>query len=105
LVGNDKQTMYAYLVALVGVVLAAVTTAYNAVRSYMFSQMFRSRPPFNPGNFTGNQFGNFTRVREFGNVNPYGGIVGSVMLVAVVIAIIGVVWLGLCLRKSKPPGP
>ena len=103
--GNDKQTMYAYLVALVGVVLAAVTTAYNAFRSYMFSQMLRSRPPFNPGNFTGNQFGNFTRVRQFGNVNPYGGIVGNVMVVAVVIAIIGVVWLGLCLRKSKPSNP
>jgi hypothetical protein len=105
LAGNDKQIMYAYLVALVGVVLAAVTTAYNAVRSYMFSQTLRSRPSFNPGNFTGNQFGNFTRVRQFGNVNPYGGIVGSVMLVAVVIAIIGIVWLGLCLRKSKPPSP
>ena len=104
MVGNDKQTMYAYLVALVGVVLAAVTTAYNAVRSYMFSQMLRSRP-FNPGNFTGNGGGTFTRVRQFGMVNPYGGIVGSVMLVAVVIAIIGVVWLGLCLRKSKPPSP
>jgi hypothetical protein len=95
--------MYAYLVALVGVVLAAVTTAYNAFRSYMFSQMRRAS--FNPGNFTGNQFGNFTRVRQFGNVNPYGGIVGSVMILAVVIAIVGVVWLGLCLRKSKPPGP
>ncbi len=101
--GNDKQIRYAYLVALVGVVLAAVTTAYNAVRSYMFSQMRRAS--FNPGNFTGNQFGNFTRIRQFANVNPYGGIVGSVMLVAVVIAIIGVVWLGLCLRKSKPPSP
>lgn len=95
--------MYAYLVALVGVVLAAVTTAYNAFRSYMFSQM--RRPSFNPGNFTGNQFGNFTRVRQFGNPNPYGGIVGSVMILAVVIAIIGVVWLGLCLRKSKPKSP
>jgi len=95
--------MYAYMVALVGVVLAAVTTAYNAVRSYMFSQMRRAS--FNPGNFTGSGAGNFTRFRQFGNPNPYGGIVGSVMLVAVVIAIIGVVWLGLCLRKSKPPSP
>jgi hypothetical protein len=93
--------MYAYFVALVGVVLAAVTTAYNAVRSYMFSQMRRAS--FNPGNFTGSGAGNFARFRQFGN--PYGGIVGSVMLVAVVIAIIGLVWLGLCLRKSKPPGP
>jgi hypothetical protein len=96
--------MYAYLVALVGVVLAAVTTAYNAVRSYLISQMLRSRP-FNPGNFTGNGGGNFVRVRQFGMINPYGGIVGSVMTLAVVIAIIGVVWLGLCLRKSKPPSP
>jgi ABC-type multidrug transport system permease subunit len=103
LAGNDKQIRYAYVVTLVGVVLAAVTTAYNAVRSYMLSQMRRAS--FNPGNFTGNQFGNFTRVRQFANVNPYGGIVGSVMLLGVVIAIIGVVWLGLCLGKSKPPSP
>jgi hypothetical protein len=96
--------MYAYLVALVGVALAAVTTAYNAVRSYLFSQMLRSRP-FNPGNFTGNGGANFVRVRQFGLMNPYGGILGSVMLVAVVIALVGVVWLGLCLRKSKPPSP
>ncbi|MGA2789148.1 MAG: hypothetical protein ABSF00_00070 [Candidatus Bathyarchaeia archaeon] len=98
MVGNDKQTMYAYVVTVVGVVLAAITTAYNAFRSYMFSQMRRAS--FNPGNVTGSQ--NFTRFRQFGNVNPYGGIVGGVMIVAVVIAIIGVVWLGLCLRKSKP---
>jgi len=95
--------MYAYLVALVGVVLAAVTTAYNAVRSYMFSQMRRAAF-VSAGNFTG-QFGNFTRPRQFVIVNPYGGIVGGVMIVAVVIAIIGVVWLGLCLRKSKPASP
>jgi len=97
--------MYAYLVALVGVVLAAAVTAYNAFRSYMFSQMLRSRASFNPGNFTRSQFGNFTRVRPFGMINPYGGLAGSVMILAVVIAIIGLVWLGLCLRKSKPPGP
>jgi hypothetical protein len=96
--------MYAYLVALVGVVLAAVTTAYNAFRSYMLSQMLRARP-FNPGNFTGSGAGTFTRVRQFGGMNPYGGIVGNVMVIAVVIAIIGVVWLGLCLRKSKPQSP
>ena len=97
--------MYAYLVALVGVALAAVATAYNAFRSYMFSQALRSRASFYPGNFTRTQFGNFTRTRQFMTVNPYGGIVGSLMVVAVVIAIVGVVWLGLCLRKSKPPAP
>lgn len=88
---------------MVGVVLATITTLYTAIRSYLFSQMFRSRPPFNPGNFTGSQFGNFTRVRQFGIVNPYGGLAGDLMILAVVIALIGVVWLGISLRKPKPP--
>ena len=72
------------------------------LRSYMFSQMRRAS--FTAGNFTG-QFGNFTRPGGFVIVNPYGGIIGGVMIVAVVIAIIGVIWLGLCLRKSKPTSP
>lgn len=98
---SDTQTKYAYLVTLVGVVLAAVATAYNAVRSYLFSQMLRSRP-FNPGNFTQSQFGNFARTRQFVTINPYGGLTNSVMILAVAIAVIGVVWLGLTLRKPKP---
>ncbi len=92
------------MVTLVGVALASVTTVYNAVRSYLVSQMLRSRP-FNPGNFTQTQFGNFTRTRQFGIVNPYGGITGGLMILAVIIAIIGVVWLGLTLRKVKPANP
>jgi len=101
---SNTQTKYAYLVTLVGVALAAVTTAYNAVRSYLISQMFRARP-FNPGNFTGTQFGTFARSRQFGMINPYGGLAGGLLILAVIIAVIGVVWLGLALRKSKPASP
>jgi len=99
--GSNTQTRTAYLVTLIGVVLAAITTVYNVVRSYLFAQMFRPRP-FNPGNFTGSQFGNFTRARQFGMMNPYGGLAGDLMILAVVIAVIGVVWLGISLRKPKP---
>jgi hypothetical protein len=92
---------------LVGVAIAAVATVYNVVRSYLFAQMLRSRPfnpgNFNPGNFTRTQVGNFVRVRPFGYVNPYGGLVGGLMIVAVAIAVIGVVWLGISLRTEKSP--
>jgi len=104
LTANQRQTKYAYLVTLVGVVLAAITTAYATIRSYLFSQAFRSRPPFNTGNFTGSQFGNFTRGGQFANANPYGGFANSFMILAVVIAVIGVVWLGIVLKKSSPQG-
>ena len=100
--GTDKQMRYAYLVTLVGVALAAITTAYNAIRSFMFAQMIRSRPFIPPGNFTATrQFGNFTGPRQFGNINPYGGFINSLVIVAVVIAIIGIIWLGISLRKNK----
>jgi hypothetical protein len=100
---NQRQTKYAYLVTLVGVVLVTITTAYTAIRSYMFSQAFRSRPSFNTGNFTRSQFVNFTRGNQFGMVNPYGGLANGFMILAVVIAVIGVVWLGIALNKPSAP--
>jgi hypothetical protein len=69
----------------------------------MVSQAFRvSRPFVNPGNFTGaRQFGNFTGARQFVNVNPVGGLINDLALVAVMIAIFGLAWLGLVLMKSR----
>jgi hypothetical protein len=97
LTGIDKQVKYAYLTTLVGVVLATITTAYATIRSSMVSRRFGSNLP---GNFTGTRgFGNFTRTSQFGNVNPYGGFVNDFAIVAVIIAILGVLWLGLSLRK------
>ncbi len=97
---NRKQLTYAYLVTLLGVLLATITTAYTTIRSMLFAQR-RFRPNFNSGNFTAtNQFGNFTGARPFGNVNPYGGVINGLTILAVIIAIIGVIWLGICLKKA-----
>jgi hypothetical protein len=65
--------------------------------------MLRARPFANPGNFSGTQFGNFTgfaRPRQFANLNPYGGLVIDIALLGMIIAIIGILWLGISLNKS-----
>ena len=93
----ESQIRYAYLVTLVGIVLAAITTVYTATRSFIVTQRLES---YRSGNFTGtHQFGNFTRTSQFGNINPYGGFANNVTIVAIVIAIIGVLWLGMSLRS------
>ena len=98
---NRKQLTYAYLVTLLGVALATITTAYTTIRSLLFAHR-RFHPNFNSGNFTAtNQFGNFTGARPFGNVSPYGGFVNDLTIVAVIIAIVGVLWLGMCLKKAQ----
>jgi len=84
-----NQTRYAYLLAVVGVVLMAVMTIYSYVRAMMF------RPEFRQG---------FNSTRQF--MNPNGaragfgfGLTGYLEILAVIIALIGVVWLGLILTK------
>jgi len=97
---NRKQLTYAYLLTLLGVVLATITTAYTTIRALMFAHR-RFHPNFNSGNFTAtNQFGNFTGTRQFGNVNPYGGFINNLTILAVIIAIVGVIWLGICLNRA-----
>ncbi len=83
-----KQTTSPYLVAVAGVALMTITTVLGAFRSMMARQSFR-------GNFTGN----FTGGRQFGG-GPVFGVVNGLTTVAVIITIIGLVWLGLVLRKS-----
>ena len=98
------QIRYAYLVTLLAVILGTITTAYSVIRSYLFSQMFRARAFTGPGNFTGTQFGNFTRsfarTQQFANLNPYGGLIGDLAILGMIIAIVGVLWLGISLNKS-----
>jgi hypothetical protein len=98
---NHKQLTYAYLVTLLGVALATITTAYTTVRSLLFAPA-RFRPNFTSGNFTAtNQFGNFAGARPFGNVSPYGGFVNGLTILAVIIAIVGILWLGITLKKVQ----
>jgi hypothetical protein len=98
----EQQIRYAYLVTLVGVVLAAVTTAFTTISSFLFGQASRRPTSVTPGNFIGpGQFENFTGTPQFGNMNPSGGFVNNFAILAVIIAVVGVLWLGLSLRKCS----
>jgi len=68
----------------------------------LFAQTRFHRPDFNSGNFTAtNSFGNFTGSRPFGNVTPYGGFVNGLTVLAVIISIVGILWLGMLLKKTQ----
>jgi len=98
----ERQIRYAYLTTLVGVVLATITTAFTTISSFLFGQASRRPTSVTPDNFTGpGQFGNFTGAPQLGNMNPSGGFVNNFAILAVIIAVVGVVWLGLSLRKSS----
>jgi hypothetical protein len=98
----ERQIRYAYLATLLGVILATITTAYTTISSFLFRQMPRSQPLVTPGNFTGtDQSANYAGAHQFGNMTPYGGFVNNLTILAVIVAIVGVLWLGLSLRK--PP--
>jgi predicted MFS family arabinose efflux permease len=96
----EQQIRYAYLATLGGVVLSAIATTYTTIGSFLFAQRPRSQPPMTPGNFTGaDQFGNFAGAAQFGNMNPHLGLVNGLAMLAVIIAVCGVLWLGWSLRK------
>jgi hypothetical protein len=96
----ERQTRYAYLVTLVGVVLATITTAFTTISSFLFRQASRRPTSVSPGNFTGSDhFGNFTGGPRLENMNLSGGFVNNFTILAVIIAVVGVLWLGLSLRS------
>ena len=90
------QVKSAYLVTVVGVVLMTITTIYSDVRALMFRAMFR------PGGFngTGVPGAGFSGARQFGGGFGFG-ITNYATLLGLVIVIVGVVWLGLALRKRS----
>jgi hypothetical protein len=85
---NLGQIKSAYLVSVIGVGLMAITTVYGAIRAVMVRQMFQ----------TSTGAARFAGHRQFG-MNPFGLTYG-LTIIAVVVAIAGLVWLGLILRKS-----
>ena len=95
-----SQAKNPYLVTLVGIVLMVVGEAYSLVRAMMFRAMFR------PGGFNGT--GGPGPGQGFSGGGPrFGGGFGMgfglpnyVVIIGLVIALVGVVWLGLELRRS-----
>ena len=85
---NMSQTKYPFIVTAVGVGLMAIGEVYTFVRAMMFRAMFR------PGGGSG-----FPGGRQFGGGFGFG-LTGTLTTIALVIAIVGLVWLGLALRKT-----
>ena len=91
-----SQAKNPYLVTVVGVVLMAIAEIYGAVRALMFRSMFR------PGGFNGTGPGpGFSGPRQFGGGGFGFGITNYLTILSLIIVIIGVVWLGVALRKSS----
>jgi len=86
---NMSQTKYPYIVTAIGVGLMAIGEVYSFVRAMMFRAMFRPGGG-SPGFVGGRQFGG-----GFGF-----GLPGILTMLALIIAIVGVVWLGLSLRNT-----
>ena len=91
---NMSRTKYPYLVTALGVALMAVSEIYSFVRTMMMRAMFRAG-----GGYSGSGFGG---ARQFGGGGFGFGLTGILATFAVIVAIVGVVWLGFALRKPKP---
>jgi hypothetical protein len=83
---NIGQMKNAYWVSVIGVALMAITTAYGAVRAVMIREMLQTA-------------GGFGGRRPFGSMNPFG-LTNGLAVLALIIAIVGLAWLGLAIRKS-----
>jgi uncharacterized membrane protein len=85
-----SQTKYPYIVTAIGVGLMAIGEVYSLVRAMMFRAMFR------PGGGSG---AGFVGGRQLSGGFGFG-LPGILTTLALIIAIVGVVWLGLSLRKT-----
>ena len=87
------QSKYPYLVTALGVGLMAVSELCSFVRGIMFRAMFQTGASYRSGFSGGRQFGG-----GFGF-----GLPSTLTTIALIVAIVGVLWLGLTLRKSSKP--
>ena len=86
-----------YLVTLIGVVLMAAGEMYSSIRAMMFRAMFH------PGGFNGTGGGPYSGYggpRQFGGGMGFG-LSGIIVDLGLILAIIGVIWLGLELRRTS----
>lgn len=93
------QTKSPYLLTVIGVALMAISEIYSSIRALMFRAMFR------PGGFSGSggPGPGFGGARQFSGGFGFG-LTNYLMIAGLIIVILGVVWLGLALRKSPKSG-
>ena len=75
---------YSYVLTVVGVALMAISTLFGAVRATFARQTFAT------AGFSNHRFG----------MNPFG-LTSALTILAMLITIVGLVWLGLTLRRSS----
>jgi len=89
-ISNTSQTKFPYLITALGIGLTAVLQVYSYVRTMMFRAMLQAGGGYGSG---------FAGGRQYGGGFGFGG-TSIITTIAIVVAIAGVVWLGLALRKS-----
>ena len=87
---NMSQAKLPYLVAALGVGLMALSEVYSYIRGMMLRAMFQAGGGYGSG---------FPGGRQFNGGFGFGG-TNILNIIALVLAIAGVLWLGLALRKS-----
>ena len=87
---TTSQSKYPYLVTALGVGLMAVSEFYNLLRGMMFRVMYQ------PGAGYGSDY---SGAHHFNGGFGFG-LPSILTTVAVLLAIVGIFWLGLALRKS-----
>lgn len=86
---NTSQIKFPYFVTALGVGLVAVFEVYSYVRAMMFRAMFQAGAGYGS---------DFAGGRQFSGGFGFGG-TNILTTIATAVAIVGVVWLGLALRK------
>ena len=86
--GLERRITLPYFVTVLGVSLMAISAVFTAVRGMLIRAAFRGGGGFGGG-------------RQFGNAGPLVGLASLLTILAVILSIVGVAWLGLTLRKSQ----
>ena len=89
---STEQTKYAYLTTAVGVALMTATSIYGYVRTLLF------RPTFTQTFNSNSQFGTGYAAMHGGSRL---GFTNNLAILAVLIALVGVVWLGFAMRRAR----
>jgi hypothetical protein len=93
-----SQAKNPYLVTVIGVALMAIGEVVGVVRTMMFRAMMYRPSGFNgTGPGPGQGFGGGAR---FGGGGFGFGISNYVIIIGLIIAIVGVIWLGMTLKNS-----
>jgi len=86
---NTSQAKFPYLVTALGVGLMALSEIYSYVRTMMLRAMIQA----------GGYGSGFSSGRHFGGGFGFGA-PSILTTIAVVVAVVGIVWVGLALKKS-----